>query len=305
MESMDNSPSFEFVPPPSKLKSTVWKYFGFYKIRGSDETHYDRTLCKLCNNLLAYNGGCTTNMRYHIIRSHKAEAEQLLLGDVKGAAGTHVKAVSEAKDSKTPRRPGWLVKVDQDAFELVSPSSSLKALVWQYFGFYRQKGEEDTKVDRTWCKLCDHFLVYTGGNTSNMRSHLLRQHDIQLESLTGNSAVSTSECEGQSLSDNDQSQSIPDFTEKYEFVAPKPHLKALVWQYFGFYKKKDSDDTRFDRTCCKLCNTMLKYTGGCTTNMRNHLQRVHSVDVNKSEIAVTRTVKELKVSKCQETKYYV
>ena len=258
---------YEFVAPSSKLKSSVWRYFGFYKKKGSNETHYDRTLCKLCNNLLAYIGGCTTNMRYHLIRSHKIHAAPW---------ESDVKTVTANKDGKKVQRFSNLEKVDKGVYEFVNAPSSHKALVWQYFGLGKEKGKKDPDTHRTWCKLCDAFIAYTGGNTSNMRSHLAVHHDIQFESVTVNSK--REEPTKTDSTEIDRLDSDKYLSDNYEFVAAKPELKASVWIHFGFYRLKGTDETRFDRTCCNLCKILIRYIDGNTSNMRAHLQRNHGIE---------------------------
>ena len=51
--------------------------------------------------------------------------------------------------------------------------ASLKAPVWQHFGFY----EVDGKLDKTYtvCKECRSLIKYFG-NTTNLRNHILRFH---------------------------------------------------------------------------------------------------------------------------------
>lgn len=310
MDVSDYTMGFEFVVPSPKLRSAVWQYFGFYKINGSPITHHDRTLCKLCNNLFAYNSGCTTNMRQHLVRSHKIDPQKLLLNELKRSISPSSSGTDE-KEAKLSRRHGSLQKVDQCLYEFVPASASLRASVWQHFGFYKDKGTVCTKFDKTWCKLCDHFMVYSGGSTTNMRSHLVRHHEFEIDGeLLATAAPTASSkslapvakssiCEDTVTSDSSFEKS---FADDYEFVPAKPHLKAKVWNYFGFYKLKGSADTLFDKTCCKLCKTMLRYVDGCTTNMRSHLGRAHSIYVqsvvsNGSSTSPAHTAKELKVQR--------
>lgn len=51
--------------------------------------------------------------------------------------------------------------------------ASLKAAVWQHFGFYEVEG----KMDKTYtvCKVCGSKIKYFG-NTTNLRNHIDRFH---------------------------------------------------------------------------------------------------------------------------------
>lgn len=353
--------NLEFVEPSTRLRSAVWKYFGFYKYKNGqsdDETHFDKTLCKLCNNLLAYNTGCTTNMRQHLIRSHDILPEELVIRENKNCktsinnSSTNRKSVEpvdnqdisnklkslhdhddydeendrcfgdptstkadysheiEPTHTTTSRKSAMLTQVDKARFDFVAPSSSLKALVWKYFGFCKEKNSNEAKFDRTWCKLCDQLMVYSGGNTTNMRSHLTRHHGIILDSLSPNSSkiISGTIDLPRQISNSGQKSPLvwEKFHEKYEFVPAKPHLKASVWRYFGFYKDIDSDEVKYDSTCCKLCKALVKYCSN-TSNMRKHMHRYHDIIlpvVGSTELPINDSIekriyslKELKVSK--------
>ena len=63
-----------------------------------------------------------------------------------------------------------------------------------------------------------------------------------------------------------------------------PTFRSPVWQNFGF---PESDRGVVDKqsTICKLCSTVLKYTGN-TTNMQTHLNRHHPA-ASKSSCATS------------------
>lgn len=284
----------EFVKPSSKLRSAVWKYFGFYKMNGDDEPKYDRTLCMICNNLLAYHSGNTSNMRQHLIRSHGIQSK-ILTGHIQHSVEERTIPISNIKRAKRSIDEGMrvrrvkqkiqqenlptaaLVDIDQSQCEFVQPPLYLKALVWKHFGFYRAKGSAITQYDRTWCKLCNQVMKYIDGSTSNMRSHLTRHHDIELNSI---SSVSTNLSVTNNYMKKGPSQTL---SKDFEFVEPKTNLKALVWRYFGFYKHIGSDETKFDYTVCRLCNAMLRYSHCSTTNMRAHLRNYHGLHDQSGE----------------------
>ena len=52
---------------PAKMKSKVWKRFGFHKEKG----HFDKSLaiCKVCRTAIKYSGS-TTNLKTHLVRRH-------------------------------------------------------------------------------------------------------------------------------------------------------------------------------------------------------------------------------------------
>ena len=64
----------------------------------------------------------------------------------------------------------------------------------------------------------------------------------------------------------------------FEIVTNKKG-KSSIWNYFGFVKEHDSEvDNK--RVACRLCHSILKYSGN-TTNLMDHLRRKHS-DVSVS-----------------------
>jgi hypothetical protein len=67
-------------------------------------------------------------------------------------------------------------------------------------------------------------------------------------------------------------------TKIVEFVS-KRGKRSLVWEHFGFPVKEDGS-TDGTKTICKLCQTVLPYSGGSTTGMNSHLSRRHWNIVN-------------------------
>lgn len=263
--------NLEFVAPFRHLKSPVWQYFGFYRLQGSDETHFDRTMCTLCSNLLAYNRGCTQNMRYHLIRFHKINPNSI--------PNNVSLEISDGQLTELTTPSYLLDKVDTGQFEIAPASSSLKSLVWQYFGYYKVKDSDDVKHDRTWCKLCDSFIPHPDSSLSRMHSHLSRHHNIHLKAAT----AGPQSPELSQSSESDTSDSMKDMTTPQDvvFVKAEPSLKGLVWNYFGFYRIKGTEINRYDRTCCKLCNNLVKYSTSNTSRMRKHLERVHYLNLDE------------------------
>ena len=59
-------------------------------------------------------------------------------------------------------------------------------------------------------------------------------------------------------------------------IRPAPaSLKASVWKHFGFHEVEGKRDLDKTHAVCKLCETKIRYFGGSTTNMRNHVSRFH------------------------------
>ena len=68
----------EWTTFPGKAKSTVWKYFGFWKIikqEAPSEIMKDKTVCKLCKAEYKYNRN-TTNLSQHLSKFHPDELKQ-------------------------------------------------------------------------------------------------------------------------------------------------------------------------------------------------------------------------------------
>lgn len=60
------------------------------------------------------------------------------------------------------------------------PAAGKKSDVWKHFGFYKHNEDEAVRKDKTCCELCKELLNYNTGNTTNMRTHLLRKHNIKI-----------------------------------------------------------------------------------------------------------------------------
>ena len=62
----------------------------------------------------------------------------------------------------------------------VDAGSSKKSGVWKHFGYYKMSADGIVLKDYTWCDICKELVKYNTGNTTNMRNHLLRKHNIHL-----------------------------------------------------------------------------------------------------------------------------
>ncbi len=51
-------------------------------------------------------------------------------------------------------------------------------------------------------------------------------------------------------------------------------FKAYIWAHFGFYEQPGKHDLQ--KTCCvRSCHAQIEYAGGNTTNLINHISRLH------------------------------
>ena len=62
----------ETVISPTGRSARVWMQFGFRKDSSGKIDKSKRTVCKLCNALVAHGGG-TTNLRNHLRLNHSSE----------------------------------------------------------------------------------------------------------------------------------------------------------------------------------------------------------------------------------------
>ena len=70
-------------------------------------------------------------------------------------------------------------------------------------------------------------------------------------------------------------KNAPDFT-----IVSNKAAKSAVWTHFGFVKQNEELDKK--KVACRLCYSVLKYSGN-TTNLTHHLKRKHpTVSVSKS-----------------------
>jgi len=256
---------FDIIPPPPKLRSFVWQYFSFCKRRESADSKYDKAWCKLCNEMLQYNSDQSTScMASHLMKHHKMNLHE------------H----GQSKDDKVVENPS--------KYEFV-PVKDDKALVWTYFGFYKVKGTDEIKKDCTICKLCGHMIKYHQGSTTSMATHLKHNHDIN---VLKNPCILPNSTEEGSLSggcskENDQLAEIAkhESVDEYVFVEVN-NVKEVIWNFFGFYKVKDTDETHTDKVMCKFCKDVVKYVDNNTNHMKQHLTNVHMFSENALKLMV-------------------
>lgn len=78
-----------------------------------------------------------------------------------------------------------LFKTNMAEAENIYSPVNYKSKVWQYYGFYKEKGEL-VKSDAI-CKMCRAAVRYTG-STTNLISHLKRRHGVTVEASASNPA---------------------------------------------------------------------------------------------------------------------
>ena len=66
-----NSTTDKVIVKPDNLRSTVWRFFGFWSV-GGKVGDKSKAVCKLCDAELAYHS-TTTNLRMHLIVVHPTE----------------------------------------------------------------------------------------------------------------------------------------------------------------------------------------------------------------------------------------
>ncbi len=62
------------ITTPKHLRSSVWKYFGFYAANGKITTK-NKAVCRLCTKQLTYSS-TTTNLRSHLQACHRSETAE-------------------------------------------------------------------------------------------------------------------------------------------------------------------------------------------------------------------------------------
>lgn len=61
-------------------------------------------------------------------------------------------------------------------------------------------------------------------------------------------------------------------------IEPNKKGKAAVWKHFGFIKEKEDSAIDNTRVGCRLCMTMLKYSGN-TMNLMDHMRHKYPADL--------------------------
>lgn len=82
-----DEPSQRTITTPTHLKSSVWKYFGFYTLDGN--INKEKAVCRLCKKQFSY-AKTTTNLRAHLLSAHPDDATEL--EGTSGAAKSNVQS---------------------------------------------------------------------------------------------------------------------------------------------------------------------------------------------------------------------
>ncbi|XP_035377165.1 uncharacterized protein LOC113592278 isoform X1 [Electrophorus electricus] len=145
-------------PPTRKVKSAVWKYFGYPRDTEGSVKCDGFPICKLCQKKVSAKGGNTTNMFTHLRDYHRTTYDEI--------------------KAAIPTRP----ESELEPLELHLPTSDAVSPVWKYFGYLKDMDGAVVCDGFPICKICQQKVVAKAGNTTNMLIHLRAYHlDIYKE----------------------------------------------------------------------------------------------------------------------------
>jgi hypothetical protein len=87
-------------PPSKRVKSEVWKYFGFQKNAEGLLIEDGFPLCKTCGRKVAAKHGNTSNMFAHIRDNHPLQFREIKVRHFISHAEYHIKQLFERQDGK-------------------------------------------------------------------------------------------------------------------------------------------------------------------------------------------------------------
>lgn len=130
--------------------------------------------------------------------------------------------------------------------------------------------------------------------TTEAQTMPTEEHHVEIESVKAAADKSSEDCDQYDdqehmvavVTDEDYSgdMSSEQMTQMIK-VVPLPHARSEVWSYFGFMADDEGEITDKKKAICKLCGTMLSYSGN-TTNLFTHLKAMHP-DANPQKLAPT------------------
>ncbi|XP_062871194.1 uncharacterized protein LOC134333242 isoform X2 [Trichomycterus rosablanca] len=140
-------------PPTHKVKSAVWKFFGYPRDGAGLVMSDGFPICKLCQKKVSAKGGNTTNMFTHLRDYHRT-------------------TYNEIKASFIPPR----AENEIEPLELHLPTSDGLSPVWKYFGYPKDPDGNLVSDGYPVCKLCQQKVIAKGGSTTYMMMHLRAYH---------------------------------------------------------------------------------------------------------------------------------
>lgn len=254
----------EFLDAPPNMKSAVWEYFGIYKNRLTNHSQCDDEAVTEPDNTTDADNARSKDSDSRLPNSSPPIGTWCRLCETKinytrgntTNMRQHLRAHHDINlPTATPSAPrqteekGVTVTEMQDVnpdFRFLDPPLNLKSAVWQYFGIYVRKPTPSSEADKKVPGYGERQPSFVSNSSNENGDAIDYKHcyDGFYDAANGNNVDDSSEIlESASVSISD-------------------NLSRLSSQ---------------KGTWCKLCKVMMSYSGGNTSNMRQHLRRIHGI----------------------------
>ncbi|XP_022533222.2 uncharacterized protein LOC103043043 isoform X3 [Astyanax mexicanus] len=223
-------------PPEHRVRSAVWKYFGYLRDTEGPADCAGYPICKICLSKVSNKGKVTANMTAHLKDQHRTFYDEL----------------------KIPEKREKVVSAEELP-ELFPPNKRPIPPIWEYFGL--PKNDEGVVEENGCpvCKICGRKVSSQDGR--RMIRHLQFCHFTMYEEFKKANRRSKLGLQGGN--------------EPAELCPPSKQVRSFVWEYFGYPKNPDGTINVDGRPVCKTCFRKVSSQGGNTTNMLKHLEDKH------------------------------
>ncbi|KAM9444824.1 uncharacterized protein Hap1MRO34_023872 isoform 2-T2 [Clarias gariepinus] len=228
----------ELYPPEHRVRSGVWKYFGYLKDTEGPADCAGFPICKICLAKVSNKGKVTANMTAHLKDHHRSTYDELKIPD---------------------RRPK--IVLAENLPELFQPSKQPLSPIWKHFGLPKNSDGVIDEDGCPMCRICGKKVSSQDGR--KMLRHLHFCHFSVYEELKNTIRASK--------------LGVDAGGKPTDLHPPSKSVRSSVWEYFGYLKNPDGTINVDGRPICKMCFQKVSSHGGNTTNMFKHLEDKHGL----------------------------
>ncbi|XP_058266017.1 uncharacterized protein LOC131365993 isoform X1 [Hemibagrus wyckioides] len=228
----------ELYPPEHRVRSGVWKYFGYLRDTEGPANCAGFPICKICLSKVSNKGKVTANMTTHLKDHHRSIYDDLKIPD---------------------RRPK--VVLAENLPELYPPSKQPLSPIWEHFGLPKNADGVVEEDGCPVCRICGKKVSSQDGR--KMIRHLHFCHFSVYEELKNTIRASK--------------LGVDSGGQPTDLHPPSKSVRSSVWEYFGYLKNPDGTINVDGRPICKMCFHKVSSHGGNTTNMFKHLEDKHGL----------------------------
>ncbi|GAA6079959.1 uncharacterized protein LOC113638439 isoform X1 [Tachysurus ichikawai] len=228
----------ELHPPEHRVRSGVWKHFGYLRDTEGPADCAGFPICKICRSKVSNKGKVTANMSAHLKDHHRNVYDDLKIPD---------------------RRPK--VVLAENLPELHPPSKQPLSPIWEHFGLPKNADGAIEEDGCPVCRICGKKVSSQDGR--KMIRHLHFCHFSVYEELKNTIRASK--------------LGVDAGGQPTDLHPPSKSVRSSVWEYFGYLKNPDGTINVDGRPICKMCFHKVSSHGGNTTNMFKHLEDKHGL----------------------------